>query len=285
MIPNNKVLDELEEYIDKYLSEMAEKYKDNKAVMDKIQHIKNVVTLTKRISPDNRMARIAAKFHDIGRFEQLRLIGSFNDGVLLHHNIGEDVITRAVFKKELDISDELNAIRQVVQYHGRQRFIPYKPNLDDGVVDLIDIISRVDEIENGCIGATGYLIREATEDAKGYRKEHPELDMKSVSPEVWEFFSKGDKFDKLKYCKTYADYALFACVLAIKSLRGQDKQIAKLAMDLKCNGYESALDGYKDIFNKLIQPEYAKKAFEILEDFYKRAENEPNENKDEKEDR
>lgn len=275
---NNETLDKLEEFIDNYLKEMEEKYKTNNAAMDKIEHIKRTVILGKRISPNNRIAKIALKFHDIGRFEQLRLLGSFNDGALLHHNIGEDVITRAVFKGELEISEELNAIRQVVQYHGRQKFIPYKPELSDEVSELIDIVSRVDEIENGCIGATGYLLREAEEDAKGYKKENPELDMSKVSPEVWGFFSKGEKFDKMKYCKTYADYALFASVLAIQALKGKDREIAKAAMDLKCNGYESALEGYKNIFSKLIQLEYHKEAFAILSSFYNKQHETPIEN-------
>lgn len=265
---NTNILDELEKFIEEYLKEMEEKYKDSNAAKDKFTHIRNVVTLTEKMTNNDRMSVIAAKFHDLGRFKQLELIGSFNDGVLLHHNVGEDVITRAVFQGKLNISDELNAIRQVVQYHGRQKFIPYKPELSEGVQDLIDIVSRVDEIENGCIGATGYLEREAKEDAKGYRKDNPDLDMTKVSPEVWEFFSKGEKFDKLKYCKTYADYTLFASVLAIQALKGQDRDIAKMAMDLKANGYESALEGYKDIFSKLIDEEYSKKAFEVLQGFY-----------------
>ena len=268
------ILDELETWIDTYLNNIEQKYHDNKAVMDKMQHIQNTVTLIKRMTNNNRMAIIAAKFHDIGRFKQLELIGNFNDGILLHHNAGEDVITRAVFRGELEISKELNAIRQVVQYHGREKFIPYKPELSDGVSELIDVISRVDEIENGCIGATGYLEREAMEDSKGYRKTNPNLDMRKVSPEVWEFFSKGEKFDKMKFCRTYADYTLFASVLAIQGLKGKDREIAKAAMDLKCNGYnsvlyDSALDGYADIFSKLVEPKYQKEAFEVLEGFYK----------------
>ena len=265
---DSEVLDELEEYIDAYLEEMAEKYKDNKAALDKLSHIKNVTSLAKIVSNDDRMAIIAAKFHDIGRFKQLELLGSFNDGILLHHYIGEDVVTRAVFNRQLSVSKELNAIRQVVQYHGRQAYIPYKPELAEGVIGLIDVISRVDGIENGCIGATGYLVREAETDAKGYRENNPDLDMKSVSPEVWEFYSKGQKFDKLKYCKTYADYTLFAAILAIEALKGKDRDVARIAMDIEANGYESALAGYKDIFSKLVAPEYADKAFEVLNGYY-----------------
>lgn len=187
---------------------------------------------------------------------------------MLHHNIGEDVITRAIYQGKLEISDELNAIRQVIQYHGRQKFIPKQIKDDKDLNQLIDIVSRVDEIENGCIGATGYLIREAEEDAKGYKKDNPNLDMKLVSPDVWKFYSNGEKFDKLKYCKTYADYTLFASVLAIQALKGKDRELAKLAMEFKANGYETALQGYKDIFSRLIQPEYSDKSFEVLQSFY-----------------
>ena len=265
---DNEVLDELERYIDTYLEEMAIKYKDNKAALDKLSHIKNVTSLAKIVSNDDRMAIIAAKFHDIGRFKQLELLGSFNDGVLLHHYIGEDVVTRAIFNHQLSVSKELNAIRQVVQYHGRQAFIPYRPELAEGVIDLIDVVSRVDGIENGCIGATGYLEREAETDAKGFRANNPDLDMKSVSPEVWEFYTKGQKFDKLKYCKTYADYTLFAAILAIEALSGKDRDVAKIAMDIEANGYPSALAGYKDIFSKLVSPKYADKAFKVLNGYY-----------------
>lgn len=268
--------------MDRYIfKKIEEKYHGNKAVTDKLQHIGNTVTLTKRMDPDNRIAVIAAKFHDIGRFKQLELIGNFNDGVLLHHNVGEDVITRAIFKGELEISEELNAIRQVAQYHGREKFVPYKLELSDGVNELIDVISRVDEIENGCIGATGYLEREAMEDSKGYREANPNLDMRKVSPEVWKFFSKGEKFDKMKFCRTYADYTLFASVLAIQGLKGKDREIAKAAMELKCSGYDSALSGYEDIFSKLVEPKYQKEAFKVLDGFYNNKEYEYCSNHDE----
>ena len=94
---NEDTLNKLEEFIDNYIKEVKEKYKTNKAAMDKVEHIERTVLLTKRITSNDRMSIIAAKYHDIGRFAQLELLGSFNDSVLLHHNIGEDVITRAVF--------------------------------------------------------------------------------------------------------------------------------------------------------------------------------------------
>lgn len=87
MKDNKNIIDEIEKWIDRYLNENEKKYESNPAAMDKINHIKRVVALTKKIAPDNRMAILAAKAHDIGRFSQLELLGSFNDGKVLHHNL------------------------------------------------------------------------------------------------------------------------------------------------------------------------------------------------------
>lgn len=272
-------IDKLEIFIDNYLKEMHEKYKDNPAVQDKLEHIARVTILTEKLAPNDRLAKIAAKYHDIGRFSQMELLGSFNDGKILHHYLGEDFIARALYQGKIESSQELEAIRLAVSYHARMKFMPYKSEIPHQAIDIVDEVGRADDIENGCIGAVGYLEREALTDAKGYIKENPELDQTKVSPEVWEFFKKGEKFDKMKFCKTYADYTLFAAVLAITSLKGKDRILAKHALELPCKGsyiegrereqYSSALEGYKDIFIKLIEEEKAKKAFNILEDYYK----------------
>lgn len=270
MESNSETLDKLEEYIDNYLAEIKEKYKNNENAMDELEHIKRTVLLVDRMTCGDRLSIIATKFHDIGRFKQLELLGNFNDEILSHYNAGVNTIVKEVFNNKLEISKELDVIRQVIQYHGVQRFIPYKTELSEEVYELIDMINRVNDIENGCMSATGYLLREAQEDIKGYRRSNPDLDMKKVSPKVWEFFIRGDKFDKMKYCKTYADYTLFISGLAINALKGKDRKIAKATMELKCNGYNSALEGYKDIFSKLIQPEYSDHAYGVLKKFYNR---------------
>ena len=272
-------IDKLEIFIDNYLQEMHEKYNDNPAVQDKLEHIARVTILTEKLCPDNRLAKVSAKFHDIGRFSQIELLGSFNDAKILHHYLGEDFIARALYQGKLEPSQELEAIRLAVSYHARMKFMPYKSEIPQQTIDIVDSVGRADDIENGCIGAVSYLEREALTDAKGYIKENPESDQTKVSAEVWDFFKKGEKFDKMKFCKTYADYTLFAAVLAITSLKGKDRALAKHALELPCKGssidgqerrqYTSALEGYKDIFSKLIEPEKAKGAYKILEDFYK----------------
>ena len=267
-----ETLSKLDNFIDDYLKEQFEKYvglNGRDTILDKIEHINRAATITKMIAPGNKMAEVAAKFHDIGRFPQYEILGGFRDDLILHHNLGEDLITRFLFQKKLEPSFELDVIRQSVMYHGRMQFIPFKKMpMDPEILETTEIISRSDDLDNGCVGALGYLEREVLTDAKGYKEKNPDLDMTMVSPSVIEHYRKGEKFDKLKECKTYADYILFATVLAIQSLKGKDHEVAKKLMAIECYGYDNALEGYKDLFNKYVEPAYAKEAYDILLNFY-----------------
>lgn len=267
-----QVLAQLDNFIDNYLKEQYKKYANlegKDTILDKIAHINRAALITRMIAPGNKIAEVAAKFHDIGRFPQYEILGGFRDDLILHHNLGEDLITRFLFQKKLRPSFELDVIRQSVMYHGRMQFIPFKKApMDPEILETTEIVSRSDDLDNGCVGALGYLEREVLTDAKGYKANNPELDMTMVSPTVMEYFRRGEKFDKLKECKTYADYILFATVLAIQSLKGKDHEIAKKLMSIDCFGYDNALDGYRDLFNKYIEPTYAKEAYDILLSFY-----------------
>lgn len=275
---DNSILLELENFIDEYLIEQEKKYSDkgesglqNDAAMDKIEHIKRTVMITNMISNNDSMARVAAKFHDIGRFPQLEILGGFRDDIILHHNLGEDFITRQVFQKKLKPSMELDAIRQAVMYHGRMQFIPFVENpLTNEAKEITEVISRSDDLDNGCIGALGYIERETLTDAKGYKQKNPELDQTLVSENVKDFFRRGEKFNKLTECHTYADYILFAAVLAIQALKGKDYEVAQSVMEMKCFNYDNALEGYQDLFNRYIEPSFAKEAYDILYSYYSR---------------
>lgn len=284
---NEERLEKLEGFIDEFLAQKQEQYGENFAICEKLEHIDRTTKLTEILCPDDRLAHITAKYHDIGRFPQFELLGAFNDGKVLHHYLGEDLITRALFRGNLEQSEELDIIRQAVSYHGRMKYMPYKTDIPERVNEIVDVISRVDDIDNGCIGAVGYLEREAYEDVKGYKEADPDADQTKVSEDVWEFFKKGEKFDKMKYCKTYADYTLFASVLAIVALKDKDRVLAVKALELPCKGskigdeerrtYDTALDGYKDIFSRLVDKEKCDIAYEILEGFYKDKDYEYNE--------
>ncbi len=228
---NQTNLDKIEEFIDKTIIDFKDKYyKQSPVIKDKIDHITRVVDIAKNNWPDDQLVRIAAKIHDIGRFAQFELLGKFDDGKVLHHYLGEDFIARALYQGKIEDCEELDQLRAVMQFHGRTIFMPFKRGIPENARELVDIIGRIDGIENGCIGAIGYLIREAEEDSKSYRANNPDLDMKTISEDVFEFYKRGEKFDKMKYCKTYADYTLFAAILAITALKGKDRRIS-----IRCN--------------------------------------------------
>ena len=279
---NNEVLNKIENFINETISTMKEKYYETDlAVKGKIDHIIRVTDIVNK-NWDDDMARIAAKMHDIGRFSQYEILGKFDDSKVLHHYLGEDFIARALYQGKLEASLELDILRAVVKYHGRDRFMPFREEIPESAKSLIDIVSRVDDLDNGCIGAVGYLVGQAETDAKSYKANNPDLDMKSLSLEVLEFFKKGEKFDKMKYCKTYADYALFAAVLAIQALKGKDRELALDVMaNYKCsrrakdeNGkdveiiYENAIEGYEDIFKILLSSKDKQTCMNVLEGFY-----------------
>lgn len=275
-------LNELESFIDSVFHTYKDKYYESSGAMrDKLDHIIRVTAIVDKNWPGDQMARISAKVHDIGRFPQYEILGKFDDSKVLHHYLGEDFIARAVYQKKIKKTEELDLLRYVMKYHGRESYIPFKEEIPEKAKKYIDIVSRVDAIENGCIGAIGYLVRESETDAKNYRNANPELDMKSVSPEVMEFFKKGEKFDKMVYCKTYADYALFAAVLAIQALKGKDREIALDAMShYKCSRptekgkvqYDNAIDGYDDIFSILVNPKDKAVAMDVLKGFFENPE-------------
>ena len=77
-----ETLTKLDNFIDSYLKEQFEKYvglNGRDTILDKIEHINRAATITKMIAPGNKMAEVAAKFHDIGRFKQAEKYNTFSD--------------------------------------------------------------------------------------------------------------------------------------------------------------------------------------------------------------
>ena len=87
--------------------------------------------------------------------------------------------------------------------------------IDKNTLNIIELSSIIDAIDNGCIGATYYIEREIENDEKHYKVNNSNLNMKIVSEEVLNFYLNNVKFNKFKYCKTYADYLLYAIILLL----------------------------------------------------------------------
>jgi hypothetical protein len=135
----------------------------------------------------------------------------------------------------------------------------------------VKLVSLADDVENGCCGALGYLEDEKERDDKGYIKADPFQDQKELNPILLGYLERGEKFDKMKLCHTYADYFVFAAMLAVNACKNAET-IAKEAMRDKCYCYTDArgehwldaVDGYCHIFRKHLHAKDAKIASAIM---------------------
>lgn len=256
------------EGISGYLEERAlDVLFDDPRLAIKKAHIQEMTEIAMQIADgqedvDKDLLRICCLHHDDGRAPQMKFLGNFNDRELTHNALGLDMLDRYLMANKVSMTPEIQILRDVIYYHGRMLL---------GVMDIpapsqkyVEIASDADDIENGCIGAVGYLADEADSDAKGYNKDFPEWQGK-IKPELFGYFERGEWFDKIKNCHSYSEYILFAATLAMKSIKKYG-EIVKKAMLLPSYGYPSALAGYVDIFHKYMSPDDAERASKILEE-------------------
>ena len=210
------------------------------------------------------MLKCLILYHDIGRISQYNIWERFADDKMLHHYLGVDFFESCVLQGEIPNSKYNSLIIATILYHGRLALLP-SGFVTDKERKYIEIVTTIDNLENGCLGAVGYLDREVEIDAKGYGQ----VDQDLVSPDVLEYYKNIEKFDKMKYCKTYADYTLFAIVLALVQLKGEYKDIAVAAMSRPVTdsfgiAHANAIDGYKAIIDRRIESQYRKLCFNFI---------------------
>ena len=249
----------------------ANRYKaifNSEGLRGKLEHIGRVKETAKAIAQvqhapvDMELLEALAEHHDDGRVKQYELLGKFWDTEVSHNILGADRLEKFIVANDLVIDKEIELLRNVMLYHGRQHLM-YKPTVEEMV--YIGLITAADDFENAtsCIS---YLVKEVETDAKGYVVAEPDSDQMKISSDfVWECYTQGEKFDKMKVCKTYADYILFAGTLATSCIKKYG-EIAKTAMMQSGYGYESVLEGFKDVFDKTLEPLLARKAYAVLEE-------------------
>ena len=233
----------------------------------KLMHILGMADIAMEIASVSKAAinfellKLCALHHDDGRVLQYKYLGNFNDRELSHNELGAMMLDQWCIRKNFTADSSIHLLRAVMMFHGRPALVG-KDGVPAVARQYIEIISDADDIENGCIGAVGYLLNECRTDAKGYNTTHPEHFGK-IKPELWAFYEQGQWFDKMKYCESYAEYVLFAATLAMKSIVKYGN-IAKKAMLKPSYGYASALQGYEDIFNQVMSSEDANHAINVL---------------------
>lgn len=238
----------------------------------KTNHVKNVVSMgMKLVTPEMNpeLASICLQLHDIGRSVQWTNIGAFNDGKMNHRYIALQMIEQFVRQEKCEMSSDWRVLIDVVQFHG----VPHMWGLvHEDSMPYVKMVSKADNIENGCCGALGYLEDEKSRDDKGYVKVSPDRDQRDCKPYLLDYLERGQKFNKMTECETYAEYFVFAAMLAVNAcLDPETEAIAKEAMnqylsyiDPEKNIWMDAVDGYCAIFNRHLHPADAARACEIM---------------------
>ena len=253
--------------LDKWINDFLEKQNlDNVYKKEKYNHSLRTANIAKQLYPNDKFIEIAMKFHDIGRFIQYDKIKSFDDKILSHYVLGNDFIEEQEKIGNIQSSDELSKIKNIIKYHYGIEYIPKKDlnDIDEETIKYIKIASIIDSIDNGCIGATYYIEREILNDEKHYKANNPEIDMKNVSEDVLNYYLNNEKFDKMKYCKTYADYLLYAIILLIDSLKNISREQVILIIEK-----ENSINKYIDLMKKYINQPVSEKCILHLKQTYK----------------
>lgn len=264
-------LDAIDHVIPRVVKTSGNKVIYNNCLIDKYNHIQNCLSLANEFQPDDLVLKCLILYHDIGRILQYDIWERFADEKMLHNYLGAELFKYHVFQGNISKTKYNRLIIATILYHGRLALLP------SGFVTVeekqyLEIVSTIDNLENGCLGAIRYLDREIETDEKGYGK----IEQNLVSPEVLKYYKNIEKFNKMKYCKTYADYTLFAIVLALIQLKGKYKSIASFAMSRPVTdsfgiAHSNAINGYKSIIDRRIEPQYKNICFTVLEKTFNNA--------------
>ena len=229
---------------------------NREGLIGKLHHVENVIKTAEAIASvqhlpvDMEVLAVLAEHHDDGRVNQFDLLGKFWDTEVSHNVLGADRLEKFVVANGLEVDDEIELLREVMLYHGRQH-LAYK--LCSAAKIYIDIVTAADDFENAT-SCVSYLIHEVETDAKGYNA-NTEYDQRKLSPEnegfILKHFEEGVKFDKMRVCKTYADYVAFAGTLATSCIKKYGT-IARTALMQPGYGYGSILEGFKVTFEKTL---------------------------------
>ena len=211
---------------------------------------------------DNELLTFCARHHDDGRGSQyIDQGGKLDDRKKSHSEYGAELFLSFLHDHNLLLDSEAQICLDVIKYHGYSGSLSELP-ISDESRKYVEAVRSADSLENA-VSCVSYLLINVKYDEKGYVEANPQIDQTFVSNEVWKHFEKGEKFDKVKLCNTYAEYILFASTLATDAVRKMGK-IARDIMHSSGYGYSSILEGYKYIFNEVLSKEMAPKAYKIF---------------------
>ena len=173
---------------------IALKIKHTYEVVKKSEYIANGLRLDKE---NIELAKIIALLHDIGRFEQIKEFGEFNDKKIEHAEFGVKVLfDNGLIRKFMDENKYDNIIYKAIYNHNKYKI---EENLNEKELLQCKIIRDADKLDNFRVKEKDKIYNENT------------INYETVSEKVYEDFIQH-KCIKLEDRKTIIDY--WVCVIA-----------------------------------------------------------------------
>lgn len=178
----------------------------------KVRHTYGVISLSEYISKklklseeDVQLAKLIALLHDIGRFEQIKTTGNFNDSKEMDHaTYGVDVLFEKNLIREFIEDDKYdNIIYKAILNHNKLKI---EDGLNERELLHSKIIRDADKLDNFRVKET-----EKLEDTFPGIYNEETINCESISQKVFDDFMNA-KLIKLEDRKTQIDY--WICILA-----------------------------------------------------------------------
>ena len=180
---------------------IALKIKHAYEVVKKSEYIANGLRLDKE---NIELAKIIALLHDIGRFEQIKEFGEFNDKKIEHAEFGVKVLfDDGLIRKFIDEDKYDNIICKAIYNHNKYKI---EENLNEKELLQCKIIRDADKLDN-------FRVKEKEKLEDMFPKIYNEktINYETISEKVYEDFMQH-KCIKLEDRKTIIDY--WVCVIA-----------------------------------------------------------------------
>ena len=180
---------------------IALKIKHTYEVVKKSEYIANGLRLDKE---NIELAKIIALLHDIGRFEQIKEFGEFNDKKIEHAEFGVKVLfDNSLIRKFIDEDKYDNIIYKAIYNHNKYKI---EENLNEKELLQCKIIRDADKLDN-------FRVKEKDKLEDMFPKIYNEktINYETISEKVYEDFMQH-KCIKLEDRKTIIDY--WVCVIA-----------------------------------------------------------------------
>ena len=180
---------------------IALKIKHTYEVVKKSEYIANGLGLDKE---NIELAKIIALLHDIGRFEQIKEFGEFNDKKIEHAEFGVKVLfDNGLIRKFIDEDKYDNIIYKAIYNHNKYKI---EENLNEKELLQCKIIRDADKLDN-------FRVKEKDKLEDMFPKIYNEktINYETISEKVYEEFMQH-KCIKLEDRKTIIDY--WICVIA-----------------------------------------------------------------------